>query len=276
MGTPPLDVLMAKSRRENFPVAPAFLPARIREPLLSIYGFARLVDDAGDEAPGDRAELLDDLELDLGRVFGGAPQHPAMRRLVPTVRRFRIPPEPFRRLIEANRQDQVVSSYERFQDLRSYCELSANPVGHLVLYVLEAATPDRVLMSDDVCTALQLVEHWQDVAEDARRGRVYLPQEDLRRFEVAEPDLAAPHPTPGFRRLMAFEVERAYGLLDRGAPLVGTFGGRSRALLAGFVSGGRSALEAIEAASYDVLGASPRPTRWMKARAFALAVARGR
>src|SRR5436309_11537531 len=172
----------SRARQENFPVASRFLPRAIRADLLAIYGFARMVDDAGDEAPGDRAALLDRIESELDGAFAGTATDPVLRSLRATIRAHDLPREPFLRLIEANRRDQVVSRYQTFSDLQAYCELSANPVGHLVLLVLEASTPRRVAWSDSVCTGLQLVEHWQDVAEDARRGRVYVPQEDLRRF----------------------------------------------------------------------------------------------
>jgi squalene synthase HpnC len=255
------DRVMAQAGSENFPVASRFLPVAIRHHLLAIYGFARLVDDVGDEAPGDRLRLLAWLEEELGRVYDGTPGNPLMRRLVPTVIRFGIPREPFDRLIAANRQDQEVHEYATFEDLVRYCELSANPVGHLVLYVMEKATPSRMRRSDDVCTGLQLVEHWQDVAEDLARGRVYLPQEDLDRFGVARDDLAAPRAGIAFRRLMAFEVGRARDLLDRGAPLAADLGGRAGLAIAGFVAGGRSSLDAIGRAGYDVLTSSPRPSR---------------
>lgn len=263
-GAPPswlTDRVMAKAATENFPVASRLLPRATRDHLMAIYGFARLVDDLGDEAPGDRARWLDWLEGELHLVYSGEPSHPLMRRLVPTVRRFAIPSEPFRRLIAANRQDQVVAQYATFEDLRAYCDLSANPVGHLVLYVLQAATAERIRRSDAVCTGLQLVEHWQDVAEDLARGRIYIPQEDLRRFGCTRRDLGAPRAGIAFRRLMAFEVGRAKDLLDQGAPLARDLGGRAGLAVAAFVAGGRSALEAIGRAGYDVLSKRPRPSR---------------
>jgi len=256
---------MEQAGRENFPVASRLLPREDREHLLAVYGFARLVDDLGDEAPGDRGRLLDWLEAELDRAYSdsgsGSPGHPLMVRLAQTIRARALPREPFIRLIAANRQDQTVSRYATFSELVAYCELSANPVGHLVLHVLRAATPERMRWSDDVCTGLQLTEHWQDVAEDFRRGRVYLPREDTERFGCTEDDLAASRPSPGFRRLMAFEVARARGLLDRGAPLAGDLGGRAGFAVAAFVAGGRAALDAIERAGFDVLGRTPRPTR---------------
>lgn len=253
--------IMAKSGRENFPVASRFLPRRTRNHLMAIYGFARLVDDLGDEAPGDRLDRLDWLEQELDLVYTGTPGHPLMRRLVSTVQRFDVPEKPFRKLIEANRQDQMVSSYATYPDLLAYCELSANPVGHLVLYVFEAATPHRMKLSDAVCTGLQLTEHWQDVREDLGRGRVYLPQEDLARFGCTVDDLGASRPAESFGRLMAFEVDRARRLLDKGVPLAADLRGRPGVAVAAFVAGGRSALDAMARAGYDVLGRSPRPSK---------------
>jgi squalene synthase HpnC len=261
---------MAKAGRENFPVASRFLPARTRTHLLAIYGFARLVDDIGDEASGDRLSRLDALERDLDRVYAGtSPEHPLLQRLFSTVRRFDVPDAPFRKLIEANRQDQRVTSYATYVDLLAYCDLSANPVGHLVLYVFESATPRRMELSDAVCTGLQLTEHWQDVREDLRRGRVYLPQEDLAAFGCTRSDLGAAHPTDGFRGLMAFEVDRARSLLDQGAPLAADLPGRLGLTVAAFVAGGRSALRAIARGGFDVLSRSPRPSK--PARAWELA-----
>ena len=260
---------MAKAGRENFGVASLLLPRATRRHLLAIYRFARLVDDVGDEVGGDRLDLLDRLERDLERAYAGTPEHALLRRLAPTVRELELPREPFERLIEANRQDQRVSRYETYAELEAYCELSANPVGRLVLHVLGAATPERVDASDAVCTGLQLAEHWQDVGEDYRRGRVYLPREDMRRFGVEDEDLAAERVGEQLARLLAFEVERARRLLARGLPLVASLGGRARLLVAGYVSGGRAALDAIEKAGFEVLGSPPRATK--PARAAALA-----
>jgi squalene synthase HpnC len=258
---PRAAAILAKSERENFPVASRVLPRRTRAHLLAIYGFARLVDDLGDEAPGDRLAALDWLDREVDLTYRGTPQHPLMRRLVATVHRFELPDEPFRKLIDANRQDQRVTSYPTFGELLAYCDLSANPVGHLVLYVLEAATPTRMKLSDAVCTGLQLTEHWQDVREDLGRGRVYLPQEDLARFGCGVADLRASRPSEPFRRLMRFEIDRARALLDRGAPLARGLGGRPGVAVAAFVAGGRSALDAIARAGFDVLGGSPRPSK---------------
>ncbi|MFJ9102322.1 squalene synthase HpnC [Streptomyces sp. NPDC102405] len=265
-----------KAAGENFPVAPFFLPKDWRTDLVAVYGFARLVDDIGDGdlAPGgadarllgvpleeaeDRLLLLDAFEADLDRVFDGTPGHPLLRRLQATVRRGSLTPEPFLGLIAANRQDQLVTRYETYDDLLAYCELSANPVGRLVLAVTGTSTPERIRLSDAICTALQIVEHLQDVAEDLGRDRIYLPAEDMKRFHVQEADLAAKTAGASVRALVAYEAQRARELLNEGAPLVGSVHGRLKLLLAGFVAGGRAALHAIAAAEHDVLPGPPKP-----------------
>ncbi|MFF7133911.1 squalene synthase HpnC [Streptomyces sp. SAI-126] len=265
-----------KAAAENFPVAPFFLPRAWRTDLMAVYGFARLVDDIGDGdlAPGgadarllgvspaeaeDRLVLLDAFEADLNRVFSGQPRHPLLRRLQPTVRRRSLTPEPFLGLIAANRQDQLVTRYETYDDLLAYCELSANPVGRLVLAVTGTSTPERIRLSDAICTALQIVEHLQDVAEDLGRDRIYLPAADMKRFHVQEADLVTKSAGASVRALVAYEAQRARELLNEGAPLVGSVHGRLKLLLAGFVAGGRAALRAIAAAEHDVLPGPPKP-----------------
>ncbi|MEU3352399.1 squalene synthase HpnC [Streptomyces sp. NPDC037389] len=273
--------VLDKAAHENFPVAPFFVPRAWRTDLMAIYGYARLVDDIGDGdlAPGgrdaellgldrertdDRPAMLDAFEADLRRVFdttGTGPRHPLLLRLRPTVRRCGLTPEPFLGLIEANRQDQRVRRYGTYADLLAYCELSANPVGRLVLGITGTTSPERVRRSDAVCTALQIVEHLQDVAEDLRRDRVYLPAEDMARFRVTEADLALPTAGASVRALVAYEAERARRLLNEGTPLVGSVHGRLKLLLAGFVGGGRAALAAVTAAGHDVLPGPPKPTK---------------
>jgi squalene synthase HpnC len=267
---------LAKAAGENFPVAPFFLPRAWRTDLMAVYGFARLVDDIGDGdlAPGgadarllgvspqeaeDRLVLLDAFEADLRRVFDSTPRHPLLRRLQSTVRRRCLTPEPFLGLIAANRQDQLVGRYETYDDLLAYCELSANPVGRLVLAVTGTSTPERIRRSDMICTALQIVEHLQDVAEDLGRDRIYLPAADMKRFHVEEADLATKSAGASVRALIAYEAQRARDLLNEGAPLVGSVHGRLKLLLAGFVAGGRAAVRAIAAADYDVLPGPPKP-----------------
>jgi squalene synthase HpnC len=264
---PDESAILSLAARENFSVASMLLGRATRAHLTAVYGFARLVDQLGDEAHGDRLVLLDDFERDLHRVFDGEPQQPLLQRLAPTVRACRLPREPFLRLIEANRRDQHTSVYGTFDELLEYCDLSANPVGELVLHVFGAATPDRIPLSDRVCTALQLVEHWQDVGEDFRRGRIYLPAEDLERFGVDPDELGAREASPPLRELLQFQVERARGLLDEGAPLVRRLRGRARIAVAGYVGGGRAALDTIADASYDVLSRTPRASRARRLRA---------
>lgn len=251
--------IRARAAGENFRVASRLLPRAVRTDLLAIYGVARLIDDAGDEAEGDRELLLDELEADVGRMYEGVPRHPLLAQMQPVVREHGIPPRPFLDLIAANRLDQRRSRYPTYADLLGYCSLSANPVGHLVLYVLGAFDARTRPLSDRVCTGLQLVEHWGDVREDLERGRVYLPEEDLAAFGVAASDLSAPSAGAGLRRLMRFEAGRAHRLLDAGRPLARILGGRPGWAVRGFVAGGRAALRRIERRGYDVLALPPLP-----------------
>ena len=258
---------MPKAQAENFTVASLLLRRGQRRALLGIYGFARLVDDIGDETTGDRQAMLDWLEDDVERMLTGEPIHPLLRRLAPSARELGFPKRAFLRLIAANRQDQEVSRYATYDELAAYCDLSANPVGELVLYTFRSATPERIAWSDSVCTALQLAEHWQDVGEDYRRGRIYLPQEDLERFGVEEAELAVQAPSQPLRELIAFEVERGRRLLDPGIELVRSLTGRARLAVAGYVGGGRAAFDAIESSGYDVLERAPKAMGSARARA---------
>jgi squalene synthase HpnC len=263
----------AKASAENFPVALRILPKRYRRHLTALYGFARLVDDIGDEPlPGmpssataeqvtaTRLRLLDELEADVRRSYAGeAPELQVIRELERTVRETGVPAQPLFDLIEANRQDQLVTRYETYQDLQDYCRLSANPVGQVVLYIMDAATPERIAASDSICTALQVIEHSQDVAEDLANGRIYLPKQDMDAYQVTEEDLAKPTAGQQVRGLVKFEADRAARALDEGSHLVGTLKGMARLAIAGYISGGRATLKAIEASGYDVLRSTPRP-----------------
>jgi len=268
-GAPAVDAVMARAETENFPVASRLLGRAERAHLLAIYGFARLVDELGDSLAGDRLAALDWLEGELDLAFQGRATHPLLVRLTPTLRACELSREPFVRLIEANRVDQRVRRYQTWEQLRGYCALSANPVGELVLGVFGCATPERIALSDSICTALQLAEHCQDVVEDLAAGRVYLPLEDLARHGATIADLGAPHAGPALRAVLAFEVARARGLLDDGMPLIGLLRGRARLGVAAFIGGGRAALEAIEGAGYDVLAGPPRASRGRRLRALA-------
>ncbi|MDA8275856.1 MAG: squalene synthase HpnC [Actinomycetota bacterium] len=263
---PDLAAVDARAASENFVVATRWLPGRVRRDLVALYGYARLVDELGDAASGDRSAWLDWAEAELDAAFAGRATHPVFARLGATVGRG-LDRQPFLDLIEANRLDQRVRRYETFDDLLGYCRLSANPVGRMVLGVLGLDDPGRVARSDAVCTALQLVEHWQDVAEDARAGRVYLPADDLERFGVAAEELTSTPASPGLRALVCFECDRARRLLAEGAPLVTTVPGTARLALAGFVGGGAAALRAVAAARFDVTAGAPRAAPSARARA---------
>jgi squalene synthase HpnC len=263
--TPNDEAILSRASNENFTVASMLLGRRLQAHLRAIYGFARLTDQIGDDAPGDRLALLDALERDLGRAFTGMPDNPLLRRLSTTIHTLGLPRAPFQRLIDANRRDQRVTRYPSYAALVEYCELSANPVGELVLHVFRAATPERIRLSDRVCTALQLIEHAQDVGEDYRRGRIYLPADDLARFGVMPPDLGAGHASRQLRSLLEFEVDRARQLLDEGASLIGLLSGRARLAVAGYVGGGRATIDALAASGFDVLAQTPRAGRIRRA-----------
>jgi squalene synthase HpnC len=248
----------ARARTENFPVASLLFPRAVRPHLLAVYGFARLVDLLGDEYEGDRLAALDELEGELEACYGGEPSWEVMRALQPTIRACSLPREPFLRLIEANRMDQRISEYDSWADLEHYCLHSANPVGRLVLGVLDRdGDTQAVALSDDVCTGLQLVNFLQDVPRDLALGRVYLPAEDRRRFGVVE--LAEANPR--LRRLLEFEAERARGLLASGDQLGQRLGGRVGRAVAVFARGGLAALESLERADWDIFTRRPRPSR---------------
>lgn len=260
------STVMEQARSENFPVASRVLPRAVRTHLLAIYGFARLVDDIGDEAEGDRLSQLNWAEEELDRATLGEATHPVFVALTPTIARFGLSLDPFRDLIEANRQDQVVTRYGTFEELRAYCMLSAAPVGRLVLAVFERDTPDRIEMSDRVCIGLQLVEHLQDVAEDAEQGRIYLPLRDLELYGCPPEKLLDPSSRPALRDTVAHEVRRARELLAPGAALASTLPGRARLAVAAFSAGGSAALDAIERAHFDVVATKcrPRPARFAR------------
>ena len=295
-GPAPAEV-MARAQGENFPVASRLLPRRHRSHLLAIYGFARLVDELGDSAQGDRLAALDWIEQDLGRAYAGRAEHPLMIALQRTLRECALPREPFTLLIEANRTDQRVARYQSWEQLRGYCALSANPVGELVLRVFGKATPARIALSDSICTALQLIEHSQDVAEDFASGRIYLPREELTRFGCDPEDpLSSRAPAAAgagassaaaavagareardpLRAVVAFQVRRARGLLAEGAPLIDELRGRERLAVAGFIAGGAAALEASERAGYDVRRGPPRAPRPRLLAALATEMSRSR
>jgi squalene synthase HpnC len=278
-----MDPGAARASGENFPVALRLLPTRRRAYLMAVYGFARTTDDIGDRAPPEqRMGLLDELEADLRRLYASQAGDEAgartrvVRTLAPAVTDCGIPMQPFLDLIQANRQDQVITRYRTFADLLDYCRLSANPVGRIVLHVFDSFSERQAELSDSICTALQLAEHWQDVAEDQRGGRIYLPAQDMGEYGCTEEDLAQASASPQVRALIAAETGRAKAMLDAGAPLIGTLHGAARVAVAGYVAGGRAALAAIATADHDVLRATPLPGKRRVAAELILAYARGR
>lgn len=266
-----------REHQENFTVVSWFLPRELHASMSAVYAFCRYTDDLGDEAAGDRLALLDEWEAELRAAFEGAPSHPIGVALADLAQRKPLEPDPFLRLIEANRLDQTKTRYADFQELLGYCRLSANPVGEMVLALWEITDDERRKLSDATCTALQLANHWQDVRRDWEAGRLYLPLDDLRRFGLSEGDIAdqiaAGHAKRAFRELMRFQVDRAEAYFRSGDALVGLAPRELAVDLRLFSDGGRAVLQAIERQDYDVLAARPRVSSarraWLALRAAA-------
>ncbi|MDQ1684823.1 MAG: hypothetical protein QOC82_1560 [Frankiaceae bacterium] len=238
----------ARERAENFPVALRVLPGRYREPLHAAYALARRIDDIGDDPSRSPAQRLDDLDAFEASLRARPPAG--------------LPLEPFLDLLAANRYDQTLTRISTYDELLGYCRLSANPIGRVVLAVFGAAVAETAAWSDDVCTALQILEHCQDVGEDLRdRDRVYLPAEDLDRYGVGVEQLRSATTSREVRRLVAAEVDRAASLLDSGGPLVRQLTGWARVAVAGYVAGGRATVEALRRNDFDVLAADVQPRR---------------
>ncbi len=250
---------LARSHYENFSVASWFLPARLRQHFFNVYAYCRISDDLGDEVGNPAASLLllDQWQRELDACYAGSPRHPVFVALAETVRKFEIPQHEFSDLLTAFRQDQTITRYQTFDDLLGYCRNSANPVGHLVLYLCGYRDAERQKLSDYTCTALQLANFWQDVSVDYEKGRIYLPLESLRRFGVTEEDLTANRNTSSFCEMMRFEVARAREWFERGLPLVGKVEKELAIDLDLFTRGGQEILNAIEKQGYAVLGRRP-------------------
>jgi squalene synthase HpnC len=269
---------LARTHYENFSVATWFLPRRLRPHFYFVYAYCRISDDLGDEVgdPQQALALLDEWERELEACYAGEPRHPVFIALRETIRACQIPQHEFADLLRAFRQDQTVHRYETFDDVLGYCRYSANPVGHLVLYVCGYRDAERQQLADYTCTALQLANFWQDVSVDWQKGRIYLPLEDLRRFGVSEREIADRRPTPEFLKLMKFEVERAREWFERGLPLVGRVDRELATDIELFSRGGQEILNAIERQGYDVLRRRPvisKPRKlWLVARAAAKSV----
>jgi squalene synthase HpnC len=247
---------MSVAHYENFPVASLLVPRRLRGAIVAIYRFARAADDIADEGDAPPARRLAELDA--------------------AVAAHRLPLAPMHALLSAFRQDVTTQRYAAFDDLLDYCRRSANPIGRLLLHLYGAATPDNERESDAICTALQLVNFWQDVASDWQRGRVYLPQEDLRRFGVSEAQIGEGRCDSAWRALMAFETGRARVLLESGRPLTRALPWRLALELAGVMAGGHRILDGIDAAQGDVFRHRPALSRgdWTAIACHALFPAR--
>jgi squalene synthase HpnC len=263
---------LAHSHYENFSVVTWFLPKHLHQHFYNIYAYCRISDDLGDEVGNKQQSLLllDEWEGELNQCYSGVPRHPAFVALRETVREFQIPQHEFSDLLIAFRQDQTVTRFPTFEDVLGYCHYSANPVGHLVLYLCGYRDAERQLLADYTCTALQLANFWQDVTIDYEKDRIYLPLESMAKFGVDENDIASRRPTPEFRALLKFEVERARSWFERGLPLTKMVD-RSLALdIELFSHGGHAILDAIERQNYDVLTRRPvisKPRKlWLVAR----------
>ena len=266
---------LARSHYENFSVATWFLPAKLRPHFYSIYAYCRISDDLGDEVgdPQQSLALLDEWEEELNACYAGAPRHPVFVALRPTILECKIPRDPFANLLVAFRQDQTVTRYRTFDDLLGYCVNSANPVGRLVLHACGYSDPERQQLSDFTCTALQLANFWQDVSVDYRKGRIYLPLEDLERYRVKESEIAERRFTPEFRQLMDFEVERASEWFRRGRPLIGMVDRELAIDIELFSRGGEEILNCIEYQDFDVLRVRPVISKSRKLALLAKAAA---
>ena len=264
---------LARSHYENFSVATFFLPKRLEQHFFNVYAYCRISDDLGDEVGNveQSLALLDAWETELDACYAGTPRHPVFVALAGTVKEFNIPRHEFADLLTAFRRDQTVTRFPTFADVLDYCKYSANPVGHLVLYLGGYSDSERRKLSDFTCTALQLANFWQDVSVDWTKGRVYIPLEDLKRFGVSEDDIANRHATPQFIELMKFEVARAREWFANGLPLVQKISPDLALDIELFSRGGQEILNAIEKQGYDVLKSRPaisRPRKlWLVVRA---------
>jgi len=259
---------LAETHYENFHVASWFLPKRLRPHFHSIYAYCRVSDDLGDET-GNREQSLALLDLwgqELDACYRGEARHPVFVALAETIRTCDIPKTPFADLLVAFRQDQTVTRFETMADVLGYCQYSANPVGHLVLYVCGYRDPERFALSDHTCSALQLANFWQDVRTDYHdRDRIYFPAEDMRRFGVDEATIAGGKFTPAFRELMRYEVDYARRTFAQGLPLIGMVDRELAVDLDLFSRGGLEILRAIEQQDYDVLRSRPAISKSRKA-----------
>lgn len=242
---------LAKRHYENFLVGSLLLPKDKKRHLYAIYAFCRITDDLGDDYLGNRTEALNYWEKQTMECFTGEPQHPSMLALQHTVNLHNMPVEPFLKLIEANRMDQLKNTYRTFSELEFYCNHSANPVGHMVLWLFGYRDKERQNLSDHICTALQLTNFWQDIRRDSTLGRIYMPIEDIERFGYSTHELLQGKFTDAFQKLMVYQVARTRELFDRGQPLAIKLDNKLRFDVELFIKGGLSVLNAIEKQNYN-------------------------
>ena len=267
---------LARSHYENFSVATWFLPGKYRQDFYNVYAYCRISDDLGDEVGDTQASLnlLGQWQTELDACYAGSARHPVFVALEETIRRCEIPKHEFSDLLTAFRQDQTVTRYETFEDLLGYCRNSANPVGHLVLYVCGYRDEERQKLSDYTCTGLQLANFWQDVSVDYLKGRIYVPLESLRKFSVTEQGIAAQRNTASFCSMMEFEVRRAREWFERGLPLINKVDRELAIDLELFSRGGQEVLNAIERQGFAVLGHRPAISKVRKLALVARAALR--
>ncbi len=262
---------LARRRYENFTAVSRLLPRRLRQHFSNVYAYCRWADDLADETgdPKRSLALLGWWEKQLRECYRGRTTHPVFIALAETIRRFDVPLDPFLDLLVAFRQDQQITRYETIEQLLEYCRWSANPVGRLVLYLGECHTPDRVRLADSICTGLQLANFCQDVAQDWRRGRIYLPQVDCRRFGYDEAMFARGECNDAFRQLLAVHVDQVEGFLRAGPELSAKMPAGMRLPVSLFAAGGLAILEAIRKQNYDVWSHRPTISRPEKLRLVA-------
>lgn len=260
---------MSVDHYENFPVASILMPKRLRKPVAAIYHFARAADDIADEGDLSNEERLQQLDAFRDELIHIAadetPLMPLFQHLAVEVKAHALPMQPFHDLLDAFSQDVVQKRYANCDELLDYCRRSANPVGTLLLHLYEEATPVNLAYSDAICSALQLINFWQDVSKDIAIGRIYLPQDEMARFGVTEEQIAQAQCDDAWRALMKFQIERARALMLQGKPLGTILTGRIGLEMRMIIQGGLRILDKIEAADYDVFNKRPvlRPFDWV-------------
>jgi squalene synthase HpnC len=257
---------MSVDHYENFPVASFLLPPRLRRPIEVIYRFARSADDLADEGdaqPAERLAALADYQAELERIATGkSALTPLFVDLAAIIQQYDLPLQLFRDLLDAFAQDVVKTRYADFPELLDYCRCSANPVGRLVLYLFGRTEPLHLEQSDCICSALQLINFWQDVAVDWQKARIYLPQCDLRRFRISEADIAEGRWSANWAALMDFQIDRVQALMRQGAPLVHALPGRLGWEIRLTIQGGLRILEKLRRVRGDVFSRRPTLGKW--------------